>query len=1170
MAYIRSAQSGNFSAASTWVGGVVPTTGDIACTLAHRIVLDVDTNASLSVSRTDWVAGGGTDSATITGGFTLPTDAVRVIGGDIRYDNGTTSARNTSTTSPVYMTSGTLTVRSLVWVSGTNAIVSGTPAFYVVNIATVSDKTSKFTYTDTATVLYTTSSTLGTFNTYSVYVSGPGFADLTFGEAVQVQATAGASSNCSMLLLLSHTGGYSLTLNGNVPTGASLSNTGVIQISATPTGLDNQKLIINSSVLGRCPVVSVNAREAVYINGDGVSSIQVKSTKLDLYGYGSHVITLGSNGCAFGFTANEVEFYYDKGLNITSSGSVAVTKIYINAATAVYSTTACIFSGSGNVTIGSILLRAITSVLVSARSVKAVSLSGTGNITVGDISSESGQLSEIGLLSISNASALTTQISIGNINCANNYVRAASSYNYPIPTSATSVVYIARRTTGTITVGSITGSDNGLIIASDLYALRLEGFATDNGAVTINGNVSAGNRMGGVFINSTAKTVNINGSVRGVTAILGTSFNTPLAVATIGVVTCNRIDASVDNITTVFGRYFFNSYTNGILQLEDSANNLYDLYTVAQTNQVIPQASDVRSGVLVGSTTGTLAVPPASTVLQGVPVGATVGSLSLSTDLATITSKLDSIENQTDKLTFTTTTTEIPDPNNDPYWSSVVLASHCDSLTVIDEKAHTFTNSNVTLSTTISKFGGSSFFFSGSSSGLSSTSADYLLGTSDFTIEFWFYQGSSSNIYQRLLQIGADSTAGGLWIVANQANTTTTTPFVDGYTTTWTRLADAVVTLARNTWHHLAVTRSGNTFNMYLNGVLAAYSTYSYNITGTTLYIGHSGNYSEAFNGYIDDIRITRGVARYTANFTPPTSAFPGYSTVTVNGVSSVVALASVDMTDITPRFNTIDASLATANTGITAANNAAASVKAKTDQLTFGAGGVIAQTSSTDYTARFDTLEAQVSSIPTLTYTTSFAGINTKLDALATATADVDFTPVLDAIAAIPAPNLTPITTKIDNMQADVTTIKDAAVRIEALSSGIRDELSTATGVDLSGVEHQLSLLNSKFDGVDAPVQVVPTGDADTTVLYAHCTRPDGTPVAGQSATLHIMQVLGEGTLLPDHTLTSTSGADGLISFVLPRGAGISAMFEYRGRKERVVLVGEATQALPSIVAKL
>lgn len=1355
MAYIRAAQSGNFSATSTWVGGVVPTAGDYACTLAYRITLDVDTDAHLCVDRTDWVAAGGTDSATITGGFDLPADATRVVGGDIRYDNGTTTVRNTSTTSPVYMTSGTLTVHNIVWVSGTNAVVSGAPTFFVVNIVTVAGKISKFTYTGTATILYNTSGSLGTGGVYTVYVSGSGFADLTLGEAVQVQATAGASANCSMLLYLANAaGGYTLTLNGNIPTGASLTNAGVVHVGASSTGIDNQKLIINASTLGYCPVVSVTAYPSIFIASTTnlVSSVRVTASKLSLYGYGQQVISSSGSSAAFGFTANDIETFYGGGISFNNGGSVVIGNIYVNALSTTYSNAAILFTGSGDVTLGNITLRAITSILVTARAVKAISLTGEGTITVGNVSSEAGQLSEIGLLSISRGAAITKSVSVGNIDASNVYVRATSNNNHPLALH-TQLVYIARQTTGTITVGSVTGANNGLNVASDTFALTMGGFAADNGAITINGNVVAGNRMSGVLITSSAKPVNINGYIQGVSAILGTTINIPVGVVTYGYVTCNAIKQAVKNCTAIFGQFYFISYTNSVITLVDGSGTVYDLFTVAQQNQVIPATSDVRRGVAVGSSIGTLYVPNAGHVLKDIPVDGTVGSLDLFNNVTALMHQLQGGDTQFRQL--------------DPLWDSVRVHTSVNQDGKLFSAGYDggfFHRGATNIDSVNTLFGRPTLKLGDSSQNCletvqnGSVAKPFTTGGENFCLEVWVrptaLPATLGMLFTDTANINVEFTPTGyvgVWLGLNGSYDLSSTP------------------LSINVWTHVAAVRNGSTLKVYFNGisVLTRAITVS-TLVGTSYWMFGMPSWSSTylFTGNVADITMTVGAPRYAAAFTPSTLPYPFNTLVTSQATAPVSALlyniaaktdklgfdvsnnvlaaATVDLTGLTPRFNTIDASLTTANTGITAANNAVAGVKAKTDQLTFGAGGVIAQTGSTDYTARFDTLEVQVSSIPTLTYTTSFAGINTKLDtlqstvssggvdlspvtnalstldtkvtsvkaktdqltfttggvvadvevsvqaaidyteqfteitnkldnvqlvtdtfqfnvdgviasatvdvsgmvgrfdaldsaiaelpvqthtdtqyntlfnqlsvignatgaidltpvmtslsqiytsvenvprltysasfvtvnnkldALAAATVDVDLTPVLDAIAGIPAPNLTPITTKIDNMQVDVTTIKDAAVRIEVLSSGIRDTLSTATGVDLSGVEHQLSLLNSKFEGIDAPVQVVPTGNAGTTVLYAHCTHPDGTPVAGQSATLHIMQVVGEGTLLPDHTLTSTSDADGLISFVLPRDAGISAVFEYRGRKERVVLVGDATQPLPSIVAKL
>ena len=74
---------------------------------------------------------------------------------------------------------------------------------------------------------------------------------------------------------------------------------------------------------------------------------------------------------------------------------------------------------------------------------------------------------------------------------------------------------------------------------------------------------------------------------------------------------------------------------------------------------------------------------------------------------------------------------------------------------------------------------------------------------------------------------------------------------------------------------HVAVTRSGTTVRLFVNGVVEATATgNSTNFNESlTLYIGAETGNSLYLNGYIDDLRITKGYARYTSNFTAPTSA---------------------------------------------------------------------------------------------------------------------------------------------------------------------------------------------------------------------------------------------------------------------------------------------------------
>ena len=84
-------------------------------------------------------------------------------------------------------------------------------------------------------------------------------------------------------------------------------------------------------------------------------------------------------------------------------------------------------------------------------------------------------------------------------------------------------------------------------------------------------------------------------------------------------------------------------------------------------------------------------------------------------------------------------------------------------------------------------------------------------------------------------------------------------------------------TVSASTWTHIAVVRSGSTITLYKNGTASGTQTSGQAFTTAGLLRiggGIVGNGND-FNGYIDDLRITKGIARYTTTFTPPTSAFP-------------------------------------------------------------------------------------------------------------------------------------------------------------------------------------------------------------------------------------------------------------------------------------------------------
>ena len=207
----------------------------------------------------------------------------------------------------------------------------------------------------------------------------------------------------------------------------------------------------------------------------------------------------------------------------------------------------------------------------------------------------------------------------------------------------------------------------------------------------------------------------------------------------------------------------------------------------------------------------------------------------------------------------------------DPYWNNVVLAMHMDDVGLSDLKGHAVTlNGNAARSSVQSKFGGHSAALVGAGDYLSAGSnAAFAFGAGDFTIECWVRF--------------ADVSAAG--VIYDGRNLTQTSGVVlyrsaAAKLTFYTSSADRIVgtsSIAASTWYHVAICKSGGSTKLFLNGVQDG-STYSdsNNYTDTLVTIGADRAGSSMYmNGYIDDLRITKGVARYTGTFPIPTEAFP-------------------------------------------------------------------------------------------------------------------------------------------------------------------------------------------------------------------------------------------------------------------------------------------------------
>jgi len=190
---------------------------------------------------------------------------------------------------------------------------------------------------------------------------------------------------------------------------------------------------------------------------------------------------------------------------------------------------------------------------------------------------------------------------------------------------------------------------------------------------------------------------------------------------------------------------------------------------------------------------------------------------------------------------------------------------------------------NAQVSTSVVKYGSGSLAFDGTGDYLSMPStATNRFGSANWTMELWF-RTPAATTRQIILGWNAIASGYGACIVNFLANGKIGLQISESgsswkFDDTTTGVGSA---LSANTWYHLVVTRVGQIVTVYINGV--SIGTYSLTASTTSLMTNGIRNVvginpdltNQPFNGYIDDLRVTIGVARYTANFTPPKVALP-------------------------------------------------------------------------------------------------------------------------------------------------------------------------------------------------------------------------------------------------------------------------------------------------------
>jgi hypothetical protein len=184
---------------------------------------------------------------------------------------------------------------------------------------------------------------------------------------------------------------------------------------------------------------------------------------------------------------------------------------------------------------------------------------------------------------------------------------------------------------------------------------------------------------------------------------------------------------------------------------------------------------------------------------------------------------------------------------------------------------------NAQVSTTTKKFGNGAMYFDGSGDWFLTPNTSYFDFSSSnvqFTIEAWIYP-SMGNVYRGIIGARVNFSGSGWCVYVSSSNKLTMTSLIIGQ-----GFADREMNstnIALNTWTHIAVVKSASGYTGFVNGVpgttLLSSNGLDYQPSQPVI-IGALGSGGEGpFNGYIDELRITKGKALYTSNFTPSSIA---------------------------------------------------------------------------------------------------------------------------------------------------------------------------------------------------------------------------------------------------------------------------------------------------------
>lgn len=227
----------------------------------------------------------------------------------------------------------------------------------------------------------------------------------------------------------------------------------------------------------------------------------------------------------------------------------------------------------------------------------------------------------------------------------------------------------------------------------------------------------------------------------------------------------------------------------------------------------------------------------------------------------------------------------------DIYKENVSLLLDGNDLT--DKTGKTITHTGVRVDTSVKKYGSGSLKFN--SKQLLILSTDFTFGSNDLTIEGWFNFASLPSDFM-LFDAGGYLTANGVSIEYFNNKL-----LMNYNNNQWIFSNNSLII---NTWYHIAVTRNNNTIYLYLDGIKIAQvvMTQSFD-SDNKISLGCAKDLRWPMNGYIDDFRITKGIARYTANFTPPNELSYVININEHEQVYRIHPVIKIQETTTTPKF---------------------------------------------------------------------------------------------------------------------------------------------------------------------------------------------------------------------------------------------------------------------------